>query len=167
MKTMKKMLSLGLALVLVLMLCLLPYSAYGEGETAPVGEGSDVQTDEPAEKRVPSGPLAKQVPRRPAAPSAYAQGETSSEEKGDKPAEKHMPSGPLAKQVPRRPQARSNYATNPTAPEYTCRHEIFVLHAAGHNNGEHHVHVSCQQCGWVRTEMDYNCPGKTRCMYPC
>lgn len=127
MKTMKKMLSLGLALVL--MLCLLPYSAYGEGETAPVGEGSDVQTDEPAEKRVPSGPLAKQVPRR--------------------------------------PQARSNYATNPTAPEYTCRHEIFVLHAAGHNNGEHHVHVSCQQCGWVRTEMDYNCPGKTRCMYPC
>lgn len=129
MKTMKKMLSLGLALVLVLMLCLLPYSAYGEGETAPVGEGSDVQTDEPAEK--------------------------------------HMPSGPLAKQVPRRPQARSNYATNPTAPEYTCRHEIFVLHAAGHNNGEHHVHVSCQQCGWVRTEMDYNCPGKTRCMYPC
>lgn len=129
MKTMKKMLSLGLALVLVLMLCLLPYSAYGEGETAPVGEGSDVQTDEPAEKRVPSGPLAKQVPRR--------------------------------------PQARSNYATNPTAPEYTCRHEIFVLHAAGHNNGEHHVHVSCQQCGWVRTEMDYNCPGKTRCMYPC
>ena len=129
MKTMKKMLSLGLALVLVLMLCLLPYSAYGEGETAPVGEGSDVQTDEPAEKR--------------------------------------MPSGPLAKQVPRRPQARSNYATNPTAPEYTCRHEIFVLHAASHNNGEHHVHVSCQQCGWVRTEMDYNCPGKTRCMYPC
>lgn len=129
MKTIKKMLSLGLALVLVLMLCLLPYSAYGEGETAPVGEGSDVQTDEPAEKRVPSGPLAKQVPRR--------------------------------------PQARSNYATNPTAPEYTCRHEIFVLHAAGHNNGEHHVHVSCQQCGWVRTEMDYNCPGKTRCMYPC
>ena len=129
MKMMKKMLSLGLALVLVLMLCLLPYSAYGEGETAPVGEGSDVQTDEPAEKRVPSGPLAKQVPRR--------------------------------------PQARSNYATNPTAPEYTCRHEIFVLHAAGHNNGEHHVHVSCQQCGWVRTEMDYNCPGKTRCMYPC
>lgn len=129
MKTMKKMLSLGLALVLVLMLCLLPYSAYGEGETAPVGEGSDVQTDEPAEKRVPSGPLAKQVPRR--------------------------------------PQARSNYATNPTAPEYTCRHEIFVLHIAGHNNGEHHVHVSCQQCGWVRTEMDYNCPGKTRCMYPC
>lgn len=127
MKTMKKMLSLGLALVL--MLCLLPYSAYGEGETAPVGEGSDVQTDEPAEKRVPSGPLAKQVPRR--------------------------------------PQARSNYATNPTAPEYTCRHEIFVLHAAGHNNGEHHVHVSCQQCGWVRMEMDYNCPGKTRCMYPC
>lgn len=127
MKTMKKMLSLGLALVL--MLCLLPYSAYGEGETAPVGEGSDVQTDEPAEKRVPSGPLAKQVPRR--------------------------------------PQARSNYATNPTAPGYTCRHEIFVLHAAGHNNGEHHVHVSCQQCGWVRTEMDYNCPGKTRCMYPC
>ena len=127
MKTMKKMLSLGLALVL--MLCLLPYSAYGEGETAPVGEGSDVQTDEPAEKRVPSGPLAKQVPRR--------------------------------------PQARSNYATNPTAPEYTCRHEIFVLHVAGHNNGEHHVHVSCQQCGWVRTEMDYNCPGKTRCMYPC
>ena len=83
MKTMKKMLSLGLALVLVLMLCLLPYSAYGEGETAPVGEGSDVQTDEPAEKRVPSGPLAKQVPRRPAAPSAYAQGETYSEEKGD------------------------------------------------------------------------------------
>lgn len=129
MKTIKKMLSLGLALVLVLMLCLLPYSAYGEGETAPVGEGSDVQTDEPAEKRVPSGSLAKQVPRR--------------------------------------PQARSNYATNPTAPEYTCRHEIFVLHAAGHNNGEHHVHVSCQQCGWVRTEMDYNCPGKTRCMYPC
>lgn len=129
MKTTKKMLSLGLALVLVLMLCLLPYSAYGEGETAPVGEGSDVQTDEPAEKRVPSGPLAKQVPRR--------------------------------------PQARSNYATNPTAPEYTCRHEIFVLHIAGHNNGEHHVHVSCQQCGWVRTEMDYNCPGKTRCMYPC
>lgn len=127
MKTMKKMLSLGLALVL--MLCLLPYSAYGEGETAPVGEGSDVQTDEPAEKRVPSGPLAKQVPRR--------------------------------------PQARSNYATNPTAPEYTCRHEIFVLHIAGHNNGEHHVHVSCQQCGWVRMEMDYNCPGKTRCMYPC
>ncbi len=127
MKTMKKMLSLGLALVL--MLCLLPYSAYGEGETAPVGEGSDVQTDEPAEKRVPSGPLAKQVPRR--------------------------------------PQARSNYATNPTAPEYTCRHEIFVLHVAGHNNGEHHVHVSCQQCGWVRMEMDYNCPGKTRCMYPC
>lgn len=127
MKTMKKMLSLGLALVL--MLCLLPYSAYGEGETAPVGEGSDVQTDEPAEKRVPSGPLAKQVPRR--------------------------------------PQARSNYATNPTAPEYTCRHDIFVLHVAGHNNGEHHVHVSCQQCGWVRTEMDYNCPGKTRCMYPC
>ena len=127
MKTMKKMLSLGLALVL--MLCLLPYSAYGEGETAPVGEGSDVQTDEPAEKRVPSGPLAKQVPRR--------------------------------------PQARSNYATNPTAPEYTCPHEIFVLHAAGHNNGEHHVHVSCQQCGWVRMEMDYNCPGKTRCMYPC
>ena len=127
MKTMKKMLSLGLALVL--MLCLLPYSAYGEGETVPVGEGSDVQTDEPAEKRVPSGPLAKQVPRR--------------------------------------PQARSNYATNPTAPEYTCRHEIFVLHVAGHNNGEHHVHVSCQQCGWVRTEMDYNCPGKTRCMYPC
>ena len=127
MKTMKKMLSLGLALVL--MLCLLPYSAYGEGETAPVGEGSDVQTDEPAEKRVPSGPLAKQVPRR--------------------------------------PQARSNYATNPTTPEYTCRHEIFVLHVAGHNNGEHHVHVSCQQCGWVRMEMDYNCPGKTRCMYPC
>lgn len=127
MKTMKKMLSLGLALVL--MLCLLPYSAYGEGETAPVGEGSDVQTDEPAEKRVPSGPLAKQVPRR--------------------------------------PQARSNYATNPTAPEYTCRHDIFVLHVAGHNNGEHHVHVSCQQCGWVRMEMDYNCPGKTRCMYPC
>lgn len=127
MKTMKKMLSLGLALVLIL--CLLPYSAYGEGETAPVGEGSDVQTDEPAEKRVPSGPLAKQVPRR--------------------------------------PQARSNYATNPTAPEYTCRHEIFVLHIAGHNNGEHHVHVSCQQCGWVRMEMDYNCPGKTRCMYPC
>lgn len=127
MKTMKKMLSLGLALVL--MLCLLPYSAYGEGETAPVGEGSDVQTDEPAEKRVPSGPLAKQVPRR--------------------------------------PQARSNYATNPTAPEYTCRHDIFVLHIAGHNNGEHHVHVSCQQCGWVRMEMDYNCPGKTRCMYPC
>lgn len=127
MKTTKKMLSLGLALVLIL--CLLPYSAYGEGETAPVGEGSDVQTDEPAEKRVPSGPLAKQVPRR--------------------------------------PQARSNYATNPTAPEYTCRHEIFVLHIAGHNNGEHHVHVSCQQCGWVRTEMDYNCPGKTRCMYPC
>ena len=127
MKTMKKMLSLGLALVL--MLCLLPYSAYGEGETAPVGEGSDVQTDEPAEKRVPSGPLAKHVPRR--------------------------------------PQARSNYATNPTAPEYTCRHEIFVLHIAGHNNGEHHVHVSCQQCGWVRMEMDYNCPGKTRCMYPC
>lgn len=127
MKTTKKMLSLGLALVL--MLCLLPYSAYGEGETAPVGEGSDVQTDEPAEKRVPSGPLAKQVPRR--------------------------------------PQARSNYATNPTAPEYTCRHDIFVLHVAGHNNGEHHVHVSCQQCGWVRMEMDYNCPGKTRCMYPC
>lgn len=127
MKTMKKMLSLGLALVL--MLCLLPYSAYGEGETAPVGEGSDVQTDGPAEKRVPSGPLAKQVPRR--------------------------------------PQARSNYATNPTAPEYTCRHDIFVLHVAGHNNGEHHVHVSCQQCGWVRMEMDYNCPGKTRCMYPC
>lgn len=127
MKTMKKMLSLGLALVL--MLCLLPYSAYGEGETAPVGEGSDVQTDEPAEKRVPSGPLAKQVPRR--------------------------------------PQARSNYATNSTAPEYTCRHDIFVLHVAGHNNGEHHVHVSCQQCGWVRMEMDYNCPGKTRCMYPC
>lgn len=127
MKTMKKMLSLGLALVL--MLCLLPYSAYGEGETAPVGEGSDVQTDEPAEKRVPSGPLAKQVPRR--------------------------------------PQARSNYVTNPTAPEYTCRHDIFVLHIAGHNNGEHHVHVSCQQCGWVRMEMDYNCPGKTRCMYPC
>lgn len=127
MKTMKKMLSLGLALVL--MLCLLPYSAYGEGETAPVGEGSDVQTDEPAEKRVPSGPLAKQVPRR--------------------------------------PQAHSNYAINPTAPEYTCRHEIFVLHIAGHNNGEHHVHVSCQQCGWVRMEMDYNCPGKTRCMYPC
>ena len=127
MKTTKKMLSLGLALVL--MLCLLPYSAYGEGETAPVGEGSDVQTDEPAEKRVPSGPLAKQVPRR--------------------------------------PQARSNYAINPTAPEYTCRHEIFVLHIAGHNNGEHHVHVSCQQCGWERMEMDYNCPGKTRCMYPC
>lgn len=127
MKTMKKMLSLGLALVL--MLCLLPYSAYGEGETAPVGEGSDVQTDEPAEKRVPSGPLAKQVPRR--------------------------------------PQAHSNYTLSQTAPEYTCRHEIFVLHIAGHNNGEHHVHVSCQQCGWVRMEMDYNCPGKTRCMYPC
>ena len=127
MKTMKKMLSLGLALVL--MLCLLPYSAYGEGETAPVGEGSDVQTDEPAEKRVPSGPLAKQVPRR--------------------------------------PQARSNYTLSQIAPEYTCRHDIFVLHVAGHNNGEHHVHVSCQQCGWVRMEMDYNCPGKTRCMYPC
>lgn len=127
MKTMKKMLSLGLALVL--MLCLLPYSAYGEGETAPVGEGSDVQTDEPAEKRVPSGPLAKQVPRR--------------------------------------PQAHSNYTLSQTASEYTCRHEIFVLHIAGHNNGEHHVHVSCQQCGWVRMEMDYNCPGKTRCMYPC
>lgn len=127
MKTMKKLLSLGLALVL--MLCLLPYSAYGEGETAPVGEGSDVQTDEPAEKRVPSGPLAKQVPRR--------------------------------------PQAHSNYTLSQTAPEYTCCHEIFVLHIAGHNNGEHHVHVSCQQCGWVRMEMDYNCPGKTRCMYPC
>ena len=77
MKTMKKMLSLGLALVL--MLCLLPYSAYGEGETAPVGEGSDVQTDEPAEKRVPSGPLAKQVPRRPQARSNYATNPTAPE----------------------------------------------------------------------------------------
>lgn len=102
MKTMKKMLSLGLALVL--MLCLLPYSAYGEGETAPVGEGSDVQTDEPAEKRVPSGPLAKQVPRRPAAPSAYAQGETSSEEKGDKPAENTCPAALLPSRCPAGPR---------------------------------------------------------------